>query len=167
MQILTDFGVNVPALLTSIVNFAVLAVILWYVMIKPLTALLEQRESTIRTSLERAALERQEATLLETTIADDRRQAVERAQQIVAEAEVQAAAVVNHAATEAEAKAATILAEANKKAVIERDLLLADATSNLADLVVDATRLIVGEAVTATVDRTFVTTAISSAEKSR
>ncbi len=165
-QILTDFGVNLPALIVSIVNFAVLSVILWYVMVKPLVTLLEQRETTIRSSLERAELERQEAKLLESKVADDRQQAAERVKQIIAEAEAKAATVIKHAATEAEAKAATILADAKKQAASERDQLLDAATRQLADVVVDATRLVIGETVTASVDRTLVSTAIATATKS-
>jgi len=165
-DILTDFGVEWHLLVVSIVNFAVLAVILWYVMIKPLLALLEQRETTIRTSLERAELERQEAKLLESKVADDRKVAAERAQQIVADAEAKAAAVVKHAATEAEVKAATILADAKKKSETERDQLMDDATRQLGDLVVDATQLVVGKTVTTTVDQSLVASAIADAKKS-
>ena len=164
-DILTSFGIEWHVLLTSIVNFAVLAVILWFVMIKPLIALLEQREKTIRTSLERAELERQEAKLLEGKVADDRKVAAERAQQIVAEAEAKAAAIVKHAATEAETKANAILTDATKKAESQRDQLFDDATSQLGDLVVDATTLVVGKTVTATVDRELVASAISQANR--
>ena len=166
-DILTSFGVEWHVLVVSIVNFAVLAVILWYVMIKPLLALLEQRETTIKSSLERAELERQEAKLLESKVADDRKVAAERAQQIVAEAETKAAAVVRHAATEAEAKAATILADAKKKSETERDQLMDDATRSLADLVVDATTMVVGKTVTDTVDRELVSSAITNAKQAR
>lgn len=165
-EILTSFGVDWHLLVVSIVNFSVLAVILWYIMIKPILALLEQRESTIRTSLERAELERQEAKLLETKLADDRQVAAQRAQKIVAEAEAKATAIVKHAATAAEVKATTILADANKKAASERDRLFDDATRQLADVVVDATTLIVGKTVTATVDQTLVSSAIADAKKS-
>ena len=164
-EILTDFGVEWHVLVVSIVNFTVLAVILWYVMIKPLVALLEQREATIKLSLERAELERQEAKLLESKVTDDRKVAAQRAKQMVADAEAKAAAIVKHASTEAEAKAALILADATKKAVSDRDQLLDDATNQLADVVVTATRLVVGETVTATVDRALVNSSITKAKQ--
>ncbi len=165
-SILTDFGIDWHLVFVSVVNFSVLAVILWYVMIKPLVAVLEQREATIRSSLERAELERQEAKLLETQVADDRKQATERAGRIIADAEAKAATIVKHASTNAEAKAATILTDAKKRAVSDRDQLMNDATRQLADVVIHATQLVVGETMTASIDRALVTTALHSVKKS-
>ena len=167
MSILTDFGIDWHLLLVSIVNFAVLAVILQSVMIKPLVKLLEDRETTIRSSLERAELERAEAKLQETKLADERAAAAAQARQIVTDATTKAAAIVARAATEAEAKAATIVATAQQQSVRERDELLADATSRLGSLVADATQLVIGTTVTLELDRELVRAAIASATKER
>lgn len=162
-SILTDFGVNLPALITSIVNFTLLAVILWYVMIKPLLNILEQRSETIRTSLERAEFERQEAGVLAAKIAGDRKLAVEQARTMLADAEAKAALIVKRAATDAEAKVAAILMDAAEQATRERHQLMDDATRQLGDLVVDATRIVIGKTVTPELDQTIIRSALNAA----
>jgi F-type H+-transporting ATPase subunit b len=164
-DILTDFGVNLPALTTSVVNFAILAVVLWFVMVKPLITLIEQREQTIRSSLERAELERQEAAVLEKKLAEDRRVAVERARTMVIDAETKAAAIVKQAVIDAEAKAAAITVDASLKATRDREQLINDATGQLGNLVADATRIVIGRAVTPSIDQTIVREAIAAASR--
>lgn len=160
MEILTDFGVNWSVLLASVVNFVILAVILWFVMAKPLLALMEERETAIRTSLERAELGRQEAATLETQLASQRATAAADAKSLVDDATKRADAIVAKARTDAETKAAHILAAAETKATEERKRLLDEATSQLGEIVVDATRIVVGTHMTPELDAKVVADAL-------
>lgn len=164
MEILTDFGVDWHVLVVSIVNFVVLAVILWFVMIKPLITTLLSRESTITESLKRAELERQEADVLKDELVAKRAKAVDEAKQLVADATVRAAGIVKQAETDAGKRVTEIMKVGEAKLATERADMLASATQELAEVVIDATAIVVGKIVTADVDKKLVEQALAEAK---
>ena len=160
MQILSDFGVDWHVLLVSAVNFAILATILWFILMKPLTALLLEREETIRKSLERAELERREAKLLEQQLAEQRSKSVEDAKQMVVDAKQRGDAIVKQAEHDAQTRAAEILTAGEAKLVNERRDMIEEATQQLADVVVEATSVVLTDSVKTDVDRALVDKAL-------
>jgi|GEM_PF-6040579 len=165
MEILTSFGVDWHVLVISIVNFAVLATVLWFVMIKPLIAALTDRETKIRESLARAELERQEADVLKDELAAKRAKAVEEAKQLVTDATSRADGIVKQAQTDASKRAADILKNGEVKLAAERSEMIADATRELADVVMDATELVIGDTVTTAIDTKLVDKALAGAKR--
>ena len=160
MQILTDFGVDWHLLLVSAVNFAVLVAILWFILAKPLVALLLERETTIKNSLDQAEKERKEAAKLEKRLAADRAKAVEEAKQMLADATKRHDAIVKQAEQDADKRAGEILTAGEAKLVSERRDMLEQATQELADVVVQATNVVLGETVKTDIDKALVDKAL-------
>ena len=164
MQILSDFGVDWHVLLVSAVNFAILATILWFILMKPLTALLLEREETIRKSLERAELERREAKQLEQQLAEQRSKSVEDAKQMVTDAKQRGDAIVKQAEHDAQTRAAEILTAGEAKLVNERRDMIEEATQQLADVVVEATSVVLTDSVKTDIDRALVDKALKGVD---
>jgi F-type H+-transporting ATPase subunit b len=53
-KISNDFGLNVPSLLAQVVNFAIVAGLLWWFAFKPILATIEERQKKIDSGLKYA-----------------------------------------------------------------------------------------------------------------
>ena len=127
----------------TIVTFILVAIILRFTAWKPIIAMLDERERTIRDAIDGAKREREEAEKLlaeqKTAIADARREAAELVRKNQAEVEVARQNALAQAKREAEA----LLANARKTIEDERVKAIAEIRANTVDLaLVAAGRLI-------------------------
>lgn len=97
--------INPGLIIWTIVTFAALLVVLRLVAWKPLLGMLEEREKTIRESLEQARVAREQA---EATMAQHR--------EMLAKARHEMAAIIEKAQVDAEQRRADILSRANREA---------------------------------------------------
>jgi F-type H+-transporting ATPase subunit b len=135
-SILATLGLNLPAFLWHSANFLLLLFLLWRVLYKPVTGMLDERARRVRESLERAEEVRRQAEQAEadrkTLLAETRREA----EQIRARAEEQA----------------------NARAEIEagRRQMEADLRAQMADLVVMAVDRVTRRALDTQAHRTLI-----------
>ena len=139
-------GINLGFLIFQILNFSVLAVLMYAFAYKPILNMLESRKQKIAKGVEDARI-----------AADARSNAEREAAKIIKEAQSNAAQIVREASERAEVAGREIQAEAEAEAHRARDLALADVEvererilgevrSQVATLAISATQKLIGEA---------------------
>ncbi len=138
-------GINLGFFIFQVLNFTVMAVLLYAWAYKPILGMLENRKTKIAQGMEDARI-----------AAEARANAEKEAARIVAEAQSKAAQVVADATQRAEASArevkASIEAEANREkesalgeVQVERERILGDLRGQVAALAMAATQKLIGE----------------------
>jgi len=138
-------GINLGFLIFQILNFSVLAVLLYAFAYRPILKMLETRKQKIAQGLEDANI-----------AAEARSNAEKEASKIVAEAQTKAAQLVREATERAEAAGREVRAAAEAEAVkardaalaeigVERDRILGEVRSQVAALSISAAQKLIGE----------------------
>ena len=139
-------GISLGYFIFQVLNFGVLAVLMYAFAYKPIIKMLEDRKQKIAEGMENAQV-----------AAEARANAEKEAEKILAEAQTKAGKVVSEATERAEAAARQVKAEADAElakereaalaeARLERDRLMADVRTQIAALAMAATQKLVGEA---------------------
>jgi F-type H+-transporting ATPase subunit b len=144
-QILNDFGVRGPFLLAQIVNFTVVAFLLWRFAFKPVMATIGERQQKIDAGLKYADEMKAKLAAAEQSTAAALRDAQHRAQQIVTEAQRAAKELVEKQQKEASDKAAATLTRALEAIELEKRKMLAEARTEIARLVVATTQRVLAQ----------------------
>ena len=112
ITMITDkFGVSVPTLIAQMVNFCLVALVLYYFAVKPISTTLEERQQKISDGLQYA-------------------------EEILAEAREQSKERIEVKTQEAAAQAEAIIRKASEATELERQKMLADVRQEVARLVV-------------------------------
>lgn len=154
--ILGTLGINLTGFVWHSVNFLVLLVLLWLVLFKPVTRMLDERTQRIEQSLARAdevrrAAERQEAERQEI-MAEIRRES----EQMRVRADEQAKRIVSEAENDAKQRAAQILAQAETSIEASRQQMITEVRAEVADLVVSAVERVTRGAVDANAQKSLI-----------
>jgi F-type H+-transporting ATPase subunit b len=144
-QILNDFGVRGPFLLAQIVNFSVVAFLLWRFAFKPVMATIGERQQKIDAGLKYADEMKVKLAAAEQSTAAALKEAQQKAQQIVAEAQKAAKDLVEKQQKEAADKAAATLSRALEAIELEKRKMLAEARTEIARLVVATTQRVLAQ----------------------
>jgi F-type H+-transporting ATPase subunit b len=144
-KIFQDFGVSWPFFLAQVLNFSLVAVILWKFAFKPVMATLDERQQKIASGLryademqaKLAATQQESATLIKTAQVE--------ASRIVDDARKTAKDFLDKQMHEATAKAGDALAKAQQAIELEHRKMLADARVELARLVVTTTERVLAQ----------------------
>jgi F-type H+-transporting ATPase subunit b len=139
-------GINLGFLIFQILNFSVLAVLLYAFAYRPILKMLETRKQIIAQGLEDASI-----------AAEARSNAEKEASNIIAEAQTRAAQLVREATERAEVAGREVRAAAEAEAVktrdaalaeveVERDRILGEVRSQVAALSISAAQKLIGEA---------------------
>jgi len=139
-------GINLGFLVFQILNFTIVAILLYKWAYTPILKVLETRKTKIAQSLEDARI-----------AAEARANAEEEARQIITKAQAEAAERVREATqraesagndvkNQAEAEAAAIREQAKADAGLERERILGDMRGQVAALAMAATQKLIGEA---------------------
>ena len=145
---LAALGINPSLFLFQLINFAVVAAIIWFLILKPLTKKLNERQKLIDESIDNAK-----------KIQDNLQKSEQKYQQKIDEAKVEAGKVIERAGAEAEkltvdmkAKAKTeidgLVEQAKRNIRSERDEMVADVKNAAAELVVTALEKVLSEKIT-------------------
>ncbi len=142
-QIFAVFGVEWKLLLVNIVNFAVLVILLSYILYKPVIKLLDERKLKIEKGLKDAELAEEKLAEIkekESQIVADARK---KAQEILSSSEDLAEKEKEAILQEAQAKALTALASAKRQAQEEKKKLVQEAKDLVAkDVVLAAEKIL-------------------------
>jgi F-type H+-transporting ATPase subunit b len=138
-KIAQDFGISVPFILAQILNFSVVAFILWKFAFKPVLATLDERQKKIADGLryteemqaKLAATQQESAQFIKTAQLE--------AQKFVAEARKAAKEFADKQQAEATARAADTLVKAQQAIELEHKKMLDQARGEIARLVVTTT----------------------------
>jgi len=142
---MAELGINLGFLVFQILNFSIVAIVLYRLGYQPIIKALETRKQKISQSLEDARI-----------AAEARANAEEEARKIIAKAQAEAAERVREATQRAEAaglevknlaeaEAAKIREEAMADAALERERILGDLRGQVAGLTMAATHKLIGD----------------------
>lgn len=137
ITMITDkFGVSVPTLIAQMVNFCLVALVLYYFAVKPISATLEERQQKISDGLQYAEEMKTQLAEAERERTEKVKQAAIGAQKILAEAREQSKEMIEVKTQEAAAQAEAIIRKASEATELERQKMLADVRQEVARLVV-------------------------------
>ena len=138
-------GINLGFFIFQILNFTVVAILLYAWAYKPIIKMLEERKNKVAQGLEDARV-----------AAEARENAEEEAKSVLADAQAKANEIVRDATQRADEVGNEVKAEAEKEAVqihegalveakVERDRMLADMRGQIASLAIAASQKLIGE----------------------
>jgi F-type H+-transporting ATPase subunit b len=139
-KIVKDFGLSLPFFLAQVLNFSIVAFVLWRFAFKPVLATLDERQKKIASGLQYAdeMKAKLEAVQQESVASAKRAQA--EATKIIDEARKSAKEFLDKQTQESAAKAGEILAKAQQVIELEKKKMLAEARTEIARLVVTTTQ---------------------------
>lgn len=138
-------GLNWKLFVAQLINFGVIVFIVWKWVLTPVTTALENRTKKIEQSLVEAEAIKKQLKELEKFKAEEERNAQEKYQWIVAEAEKVAEKSRDSILSDARSSAEKLLKEAEARNQEEREKLVSDIKEEMAVLVVAASEKILRE----------------------
>ncbi len=147
-KIVSDFGISWPFFLAQVLNFSVVAFILWKFAFKPVLATLDERQQKIASGLQYAEEMKAKLEAVQQESAASAKRAQVEATKIIEEARKSAKDFLDKQTQETTARANDILAKAQQAVELEHKKMLADARSEIARLVVATTQRVLAKELT-------------------
>jgi F-type H+-transporting ATPase subunit b len=139
-KITQDFGISWPFILAQILNFSIVAFILWKFAFKPVLATLDERQQKIAAGLKYADDMKAKLEAVQQESAASAKRAQAEASRIIDEAGKAAKEFLEKQTQESSAKANEILVRAQQVIELEKKKMLAEARTEIARLVVETTQ---------------------------
>ncbi len=158
-------GINLGFFISQLVNFGLLAVLLYLLLYKPILNMLNQRKERIARSM--ADVEAARAAAAQAQLEYDRKiaEAQRKAQEIIAQAAQASEKVGAEIKAEAQREAELIRQRAREEAAAEREQILAEVQSEIASLAITATERILGQAMDEATQRKLIGNVIANLGK--
>jgi len=164
-QVLGPFGVKPMLLLAQIVNFGIVAAVIYYFAVKPVIATVDTRNKTIADGLQNAEEVKRKLAETEAKQAEVLKQASLEGKKVIAEARDTGKALVDKAAQDATRTAEDIIKKGNEAVALERQKMLSDLRREVATLVVTTANRVLGRDLTADERARFNTSAAQDLSK--
>lgn len=145
MELLTNLGIDWRLFIAQVVNFIILLVLLQRFLYKPLVTMLDTREARLKKGLDLTDTMEVKAQRMEEERAEVVRAARSEAERIVGTALADAETSRMQMITQSREEAARIVAEGKTILLEQQRLVVEAAKKEIATLVVDATRKVMGE----------------------
>lgn len=145
----TQFGVDVPHLISQIISFCIVAALLYFFAYKRILAVLEERRKQIADGLANADKIKAELARTEASRQEILNQANSQANKLIEEARAAAARVQEQETQKAIAAAEQIIAKAREAAAQDHARMLAELRREVGRLVVDTTSKVTGKVLNA------------------
>jgi F-type H+-transporting ATPase subunit b len=139
-KISQNFGVSLPFILAQILNFSIVAFILWRFAFKPVLATLDERQKKIAAGLQYADEMKAKLEAMQQESAASAKRSQAEASKVIDEARKAAKEFLDKQTQEASAKASDILVKAQQVIELEKKKMLAEARAEIARLVVETTQ---------------------------
>jgi len=144
-KITKDFGLSVPFILAQILNFSIVAFVLWRFAFKPVLATIDERQKKIASGLQYAdEMKAKLEAVQQESVASAKKAQVE-ATRIIDEARKSAKEFLDKQTQESAAKANEILVKAQQVIELEKKKMLAEARTEIARLVVSITERVLSK----------------------
>jgi F-type H+-transporting ATPase subunit b len=144
-QIAGQFGIKGPLLLAQIVNFAIVAFLLWRFAFKPVMATIAERQQKIAAGLKYAEEMKAKLDAAQQTSEAQIREAQLKGQQLIAEAQKSAKAFLEKQQQEAVEQSNALIGKARSAIELEKQKMLAEARTEIARLVVATTQRVLAK----------------------
>jgi F-type H+-transporting ATPase subunit b len=143
---LEALGINLGYLVSQIVNFTLLAVLLYFVAYKPILRMLDTRSERIKKGLEDAEAASKRAAEMEQEFDQRMAEARRDGQEIVAEARQMSEKARQDILEEAREEGRAQIGKAKEEIVRERELAMGELRQQVADLSLVISEKVIGEA---------------------
>ncbi len=159
-DIIKLFYIDWKLMLAQLINFTIVAWVLWRFALKPLTGVMTKRAEEIEQGLLNA--KKAEEVLEKMKIVKDEtlKEAKQQAEEIRKIAEAESEKQRQLTLTRVKAEAERVLQETRQKFLVEKDQILADVKRQAASMVVQATAKILGKVTTPKINQALVEQAI-------
>ena len=137
-------GINLGYLISQIVNFALLAVLLYFVAYKPILRMLDERSARIRKGLEDAELASQRASAMEQEFEKRMVEARKEGQEIIAQATQMSERARQDILEKAREESRAQIEKAREEISRERELAMAELRQQVADLSLVISEKVIG-----------------------
>jgi len=144
-KIVQDFGLSLPFFLAQVLNFLIVAFILWRFAFKPVLATLDERQKKIASGLQYADEMKAKLEAVQQEGVASAKRAQAEATKIIDEARKAAKEFLDKQTQESAAKANEILAKAQQVIELEKKKMLAEARTEIARLVVTITQRVLSK----------------------
>lgn len=160
--VLASLGINSTLFIFQLVNFTLVALILWFLILKPLTKKMAERQKMIDDSIDNAKKIESNLGMSEKKYQEKIDQAKVEANKIIEKASLEALAVAESAKEKTRQEIEQLVETARKNIKTERDESINEIKEQTASLVVAAAEKILGAKVDASKDEKIIEEAIKS-----
>jgi len=150
-----EFGVTWPTLIAQMINFGLVAIVLYFFAVKPVVKTLDERQQKIADGLQYAEEMKTQLAEAERERAEKIKQAAIDAQKIFTEAREQSKEMIEVKTQEAAAQAEAIIRKASEATELERLKMLSDVRQEVARLVVSTTAAVLSKELSDADKQTF------------
>jgi len=150
-----NFGISWPTLVAQMVNFCIVALVLYKFAVKPIAATLDERQQKIADGLQYAEEMKVQLAAAERERAEKIKEAAVEAQGILAESREQSKEMIEQKTQEAAAQAEAIIRKASEATELERQKMLSDVRQEVARLVVATSATVLSRDLSDTEKQTF------------
>ncbi len=154
--ILASLGINGPLFLFQLLNFAIVALILWFLILKPLTKKMEERKNIIDESLDRAKEVETNLKMSEVKFQEKLEEAKKEANAIIAGAQEEATRVQETMKQKTKDEVEALVLQAKKNIEVEKTEMRASLRKETVEIVVTAMEKVLGEKMDDKKDKKFV-----------
>lgn len=154
--IFASLGIDLSLFIFQLINFAIVVVILWFLILKPLTKVLAKRQKIIDKGLTDAEVAATKLSKAEEEKKDIIIKTRAEAEEIMARAEKQGELARSHSEIMAKEQAEKILAESKKVILEEKNKMLSDIKNQTVDLVVAVAEKLLAEKMTEAKDKKMI-----------
>ncbi|HSJ56890.1 MAG TPA: F0F1 ATP synthase subunit B [Anaerolineae bacterium] len=158
-------GINLGYIVSQIVNFTLLALLLYFVAYKPVLGMLDQRRERIRQGLEDAEAASRRAAEVEQEYERRMAEARRDGQEVVARATQMSEQTRQELLEEARADAQQLIARAREEIAREREQAMAELRQQVADLSLTIADKVLGEALDRNTQRRLIAAFIDETEE--
>jgi F-type H+-transporting ATPase subunit b len=142
---LEALGINLGYLISQIVNFTLLAVLLYFVAYKPILRMLDERSARIKKGLEDAERASRRAAEIEQEFEQRMTEARKEGQEIIAQATQMSEKARQEILETAREESRAQIEKAKEEIARERELAMAELRQQVADLSLTITEKVIGE----------------------
>ncbi len=150
-----NFGITWPTLIAQMVNFIIVAFVLYKFAVKPIAATLDERQQKIADGLQYAEEMKTQLAEAERERAEKIKEAAAQAQRILTESREQSKEMIEQKTQEAAAQAEAIIRKASEATELERQKMLSDVRQEVARLVVATSSKVLARDLSDTEKQTF------------
>jgi F-type H+-transporting ATPase subunit b len=147
-KITKDFGISWPFLLAQILNFSIVAFLLWRFAFKPVLSTLDERQKKIASGLQYADEMKVKLDAIQQESVASAKRSQADATKVIDEARKAAKDFLDKQTQETAAKASDMLVKARQVIELEKKKMLAEARTEIARLVVATTQQVLSRELT-------------------
>lgn len=162
-----SLGINLSLLISQLVNFTLLAVLLYLLLYKPVLNMLAQRKERIARSIADVDAAREAAAKAQQEYDRKIAEAQRKAQEIIAQAAQASEKVGADIKAEAQREAEAIRQKARAEAADEKAHILTEVQSQIAGLSMAATERVLGQAMDEATQRKLITSFLADLGKAQ